>query len=130
MTIQIDPHFRVRVLPNVGFRRKDDALEVYAELENIRKEVIGSANLAAVAYDSDGTLCGFEESFSGLVLHEGERKAVKLVMELTPDQVEVLRLYVQTEYDEDDPHADAIEDPPDFMQRYLRSRTETPPSEG
>lgn len=105
---------------------------LFAEIENTSEEVISSANVVAVAYTADGTLCGVEESNSYLTLHEKERKALKLRLEVDPALVDSIRLYAETEYDEEDPYESdgELADPPTFMRDYFRHRTETPPKDG
>lgn len=131
MTIRIEPHYRVHILPNVGAAEKDEGLVLFAELENISADTINSTNLVAVAYTADGTLCAVEESSSYLTLHEGERKALKIRLDVDPATVDSVRLYAETEYDEDDPYnADnTLAEPPTFMRDYFHRRTGTPPSE-
>lgn len=132
MTIRIEPHFRVHILPNVGAAEKEGGMLLFAEIENTSEEVISSANVVAVAYTTDGTLCGVEESNTYLTLHEGERKALKLRLDVEPALVEAIRLYAETEYDEEDPYESdaALADPPTFMKDYFRHRAEIPPKDG
>lgn len=131
MTIRIEPHFRVQILPNVGAAEKDGGLLLFAEIANTSEEVISSANLVAVAYTADGTLCGVEESNTYLTLHESERKALKLRLDVDPTLVDSIRIYAETEYDEEDPYEvdPTLAEPPTFMRDYFRQRTETPPKD-
>lgn len=124
MTIRIEPHYRLRVLPNVGVIETDDALLLLVELENTRTETVSAANLVAVAYREDGTICGVEDSTSFATIRENERKAVKIRLELDAKSVDLLRLYAETEFDDDDPVGTASEEPPGFMQKYFRQRTD------
>jgi hypothetical protein len=131
MTIRIEPHYRVQILPNVGAAEKDNGLYLYAEVRNIGEETVQSANVVAVAYTVDGTLCDVEESNAYLTLHEGESKAVKLRMDVDPALVDSVRLYTETEYDEEDPYnsEDTLTEPPSFMQSYFHQRMESPKPE-
>jgi hypothetical protein len=131
MTIRIEPHYRVQILPSVGAAEKDNGLYIYAEVRNIGEETVQSANVVAVAYTTDGTLCDVEESSAYLTLHEGESKAVKLRMEVDPAIVDSVRLYTETEYDEEDPYTadETLTEPPTFMRHYFHQRTESPKPE-
>lgn len=128
MTIRIEPHYRVQILPNVGAAEKDNGLYLYAEIRNIGEETVQSANVVAVAYTADGTLCDVEESNAYLTLHEGESKAVKLRMDVDPAIVDSVRLYTETEYDEEDPYTteETLVEPPGFMLQYFHQRAESP----
>ena len=128
MTIQIDPHYRLEILPNVGGIARDETLDVYAELRNSTEDTISSANMVVVAYRADGTLCGVEECLSYLTLRSGELKAVKVRLELDPQIVASLRLYGETEFDEEDPRATdtALAEPPTFMSDYFRRKPGIP----
>jgi hypothetical protein len=128
MTIQIDPHYRLQILPNVGGVAKEESLEVYAELRNTSEETISSTNLVVVAYRVDGTLCGVEECLSYLTLRPGECKAVKVRLDIDPNIVSGLRLYAETEFDEDDPRVTdpKLADPPTFMSEYFQRKPGNP----
>lgn len=131
MTIRIEPHYRVQILPNVGAAEKDNGLYLYAEIRNIGEETVQSANVVAVAYTADGTLCDVEESNAYLTLHEGESKAVKLRMDVDPAIVDSVRLYTETEYDEEDPFTteEVLVEPPSFMLQYFHQRADSPKPE-
>lgn len=118
MNIRLDPHYRVTILPNVGWTAGDTSLTVFAEVENSHPETVTSATIVAVAYRDDGSICGVEEGGSYMTLREGERKAVKMVLEVDPAVVESVRLYAETEFDDDDP----VVAPPQFMQNYFEER--------
>jgi hypothetical protein len=124
VTIQIEPHYRLQILPNVGGVVKEDSLEVYAELRGTGTDTISAANLVVVAYREDGTLCGVEESLSYLTLRAGECKAVKVRLEVEPAIIAGLRLYAETEFDEDDPCVTdpALAEPPRFMSEYFQRK--------
>lgn len=128
MTIQIDPHYRLQILPNVGGVAKEESLEVYAEIRNTSEETISSTNLVVVAYRTDGTLCGVEECLSYLTLRAGECKAVKVRLEIDPSIVSGLRLYAETEFDEDDPRVTDpnLAEPPTFMSDYFQRKPGNP----
>lgn len=121
MTIQIEPHYRLQILPNVGGVVKEDGIDVYAEVRNTAAETVTSANVVAVGYTSDGTLCAVEESSSYLTLREGETKAVKVHLDTDAKTLASLRLYAETEFDDDDPGAVSPElaEPPTFMLDYF-----------
>lgn len=118
MNIRLDPHYRVNILPNVGWTAGDASLTVFAEVENNQADTVTSATIVAVAYKADGSLCAVEEGGSYMTLREGERKAVKMVLEADPALVADIRLYAETEFDDDDP----VVAPPQFMQNYFEEK--------
>lgn len=127
MTIQIEPHFRLQILPNVGGIAREETLEVYAEIRNTTSDTVSSANVVVVAYREDGVLCGVEECLSYLTLRAGECKAVKIRIEVDPQIVSSMRLYGETEFDEDDPRVtdSALAEPPTFMSEYFERKPGT-----
>ncbi|HEY3267404.1 MAG TPA: hypothetical protein VGM37_10785 [Armatimonadota bacterium] len=130
MTIRIEPHFRVQILPNVGAADKDGGLWLFVEVENSSEETVSSLNLVAAAYTADGTICAVDESSSYLTIRSGERKALRLRIDAEPTSVDSIRLYAETEFDEDDPYHvdDTLAEPPTFMKDYFHRRP-TPGSE-
>jgi hypothetical protein len=126
LTFKIEPHFRINILPNVGVIERDNRLTVLAEVENNRQETITSVNVVAVAYDAEGTLCWVEDGETFLTLHEGERKAVKIRMDADADKISAVRIYAETEFDEEDPFVTepTLMEPPSFMDQYFRNAGE------